>query len=210
MSGNVEECVCIITGTSKGIGKSLEKLLTNRFQEVISVNRSDVDLSNPESTIRFLDALGLEDRRIVFINNAASLGPIVPVGRQDPQDIVKCINVNLTSPMLFINFLASTGLKWKYFNITTGAINTVNKYLGTYSVSKLALKRYLDFIKLEEQESGCEGIYDYYPPLTNTTMNAALERSQFFSNEKFDKTTPKKCDIVAKEVFDFIVKNSYA
>ena len=122
-----------------------------------------------------------KNKKIVFINNAGTLGPIAPFNKVSSGELVECINVNFLSPLMFVNFFASSGLRWKFFNISTGAINKINKYLGAYSVSKLAFNRYLDFINLENPESNCDGIYNYFPPIVDTDMNRLLKKSIFFS-----------------------------
>jgi NAD(P)-dependent dehydrogenase (short-subunit alcohol dehydrogenase family) len=205
--------VYIITGTTRGLGKHIKGLLSSRDEKVISINRSDVDLSKPEIVATFLQTLRQKikteyrDCDVIFINNAATLGKIAPSCETTPLDIIQTIGTNFTSPLLFCNFLFSLDNQWKYFNITSGAARSKNKYLGLYSTTKLGLEEYLEFMKLEIKDTNCRGIYNYDPKIISTGMNQQLKKNSFFKNEKFEKSIPKDAKIVAEEFCNFIEKN---
>ena len=69
--------VYIITGTTRGLGKHIKDRLLSKDEKVISINRSDVDLSKPEIVATFLQTLRQKikteyrDYDVIFINNAA-------------------------------------------------------------------------------------------------------------------------------------------
>tara|TARA_R110001599_G_scaffold94020_2_gene244733 strand:+ start:965 stop:1600 length:636 start_codon:yes stop_codon:yes gene_type:complete len=208
----MQNTVYIITGTTRGFGKEIKDLLLLKQEKVISINRSDVDLSKPEILVSFLQSLKqklkdqYEDNDLVFINNAATLGKIGPSSEIDPLEIIETIGTNLISPLLFCNFLFSLDNNWKYFNITSGAAKTKNKYLGLYSITKLGLEEYLKFIDLEISGTNCKGVYNYDPKTIATKMNQELKENSFFKNEKFQDTIPKGVKIAAKEFYNFIEK----
>ena len=208
----MQNTVYIITGTTRGFGKEIKDLLLLKQEKVISINRSDVDLSKPEILVSFLQSLKqklkdqYEDNDLVFINNAATLGKIGPSSEIDPLEIIETIGTNLISPLLFCNFLFSLDNNWKYFNITSGAAKTKNKYLGLYSITKLGLEEYLKFIDLEIDGTNCKGVYNYDPKTIATNMNQELKESLFFKNEKFQDTIPKDVKIAATEFYNFIEK----
>tara|TARA_R110000744_G_scaffold253908_1_gene369621 strand:+ start:1092 stop:1727 length:636 start_codon:yes stop_codon:yes gene_type:complete len=208
----MQNTVYIITGTTRGFGKEIKDLLLLKQEKVISINRSDADLSKPEILASFLQGLkqkikdqyGAND--LIFINNAATLGKIGPSSEMDPLEIIETIGTNLISPLLFCNFLFSLDNNWKYFNITSGAAKTKNKYLGLYSITKLGLEEYLKFIDLEIDGTNCKGVYNYDPKTIATNMNQELKESLFFKNEKFQDTIPKDVKIAATEFYNFIEK----
>ena len=208
----MQNAVYIITGTTRGFGKEIKDLLLLKQEKVISINRSDVDLSKPEILVSFLQSLKqkfkdhYEDNDLIFINNAATLGKIGPSSEIDPLEIIETIGTNLISPLLFCNFLFSLDNNWKYFNITSGAAKTKNKYLGLYSITKLGLEEYLKFIDLEISGTNCKGVYNYDPKTIATKMNQELKENSFFKNEKFQDTIPKGVKIAAKEFYNFIEK----
>lgn len=206
----MQSIVFIITGTTRGFGKEIKDLLLLKQQKVISINRTDVDLSKPESLASFLQDLKQkikhqhEECDLVFINNAATLGKIAPSSEINPLEIIDTIGTNLISPLLFCNFLFSLDNNWKYFNITSGAAKTKNKYLGLYSVTKLGLEEYLKFIDLEISGTNCKGVYNYDPKTIATKMNQQLKENSFFKNEKFQDTIPKDVKTAAKEFYNFV------
>ena len=189
----MQSIVFIITGTTRGFGKEIKDLLLLKQQEVISINRTDVDLSKPESLASFLQDLKQkikdqhEECDLVFINNAATLGKIAPSSEINPLEIIDTIGTNLISPLLFCNFLFSLDNNWKYFNITSGAAKTKNKY-----------------IDLEISGTNCKGVYNYDPKTIATKMNQQLKENSFFKNEKFQDTIPKDVKTAAKEFYNFV------
>jgi len=203
----------IVTGTSRGLGKEFATLLVNDGQKLISINRGDVDLSRPEALLLYLNQLktiihtGHRDANIVFVNNAATLGPIAPIHNLDELKIIEAINTNLTSSILLLRFLFSLENRWIYFNITTGSAQTKNKFLGIYGVTKLAVEEYLKFLGLEKENTKCCGLYNYDPHIIATDMNVVLKNNSYFKNEKIEKTTPKSAILAAEELYDF-VKNT--
>ncbi len=202
--------VYIITGTTKGLGKEIENILLLQNKQVISINRGDADLSKPKILASYLQSLKQKinneyrDSVIVFVNNAATLGAVSPMSDVKPLEIINTIGTNLTSPILMCNFLFSLTCDWKYFNITSGAAKSKNKYLGLYSITKLGLEEYLEFMKLERENTNCKGIYNFDPKIIATNMNNQLRENCFFNNERFKKTQPKDVETVAKEFCDFV------
>lgn len=196
----------IITGTTRGLGKEIETTLLANNKNVITVNRENLDLSNLDQFPLYIESLkkNINNKDIVFINNAAVLGDVSPFSNIDRQNIVDTININLVSPLLFLNFLFSLKNKWMYINITSGAAHSTNKYLGLYSVTKSSLKQYLDFLNIEIEDTNCVGLYNYDPKIMNTDMNKKLKRNLFFNNKKFNSFIAKDPSSTSKDLFDFI------
>jgi len=202
----------LLTGTTGGLGHEIEKLFINKKIDHISINRNDVDLSSIGDVGEFISDLKQEiitdyhDYKIVFINNAAMLGKSLPLNLCNSKDIIRLINTNLLSPILFLNMLSSVGNKWMVFNITSGAATTYNKFLGLYSTTKLAVENYIKFVDLEAEEINCLWTYNHDPGMMKTSMHDDLKTSKFFKNERFDKIVPKDAKITATEVWDLLSK----
>ena len=215
MSGN-RRLLVIITGTSAGIGKSIKELLRKENIDIICLNRSlqdensiYIDLSDVKTLLKKLNILREEidnkykEHTIVFINNAFMLGPVDKLGSFKSEEIIRLTNTNIASPIMMFNFLASLTNEWFVINMTSGAATSYNKYLGLYSASKLFIKKYLQFIILEE-DNNCLGVLNFNPGIVKTQMHARLKENILFRNEKFNNTIPKRSEEVATEIVDFI------
>ena len=196
----------IITGTTRGLGKEIKKTLLANDKDVITINRKDMDLSNPYDFPLYIKSMEKKTRNkdIVFINNAAVLGDISPFLNIDGNNIINTINTNLISPLLFLNFLFTLKNKWMYINITSGVTSSTNKYLGLYSITKLGLKRYLDFLNIELGDTNCVGLYNYDPKIMHTDMNKKLKTNLFFKNESFNDCVPRNPSDVSEDIFNFL------
>ena len=60
----------LLTGSSRGIGKSIKEVLSNDGIEIINPSRNELDLSSPESIDKFLSQLSTQ---IVIIINYAGI-----------------------------------------------------------------------------------------------------------------------------------------
>ena len=166
----------IITGTTRGLGKEIKKTLLANDKDVITINRKDMDLSNPYDFPLYIKSMEKKTRNkdIVFINNAAVLGDISPFLNIDGNNIINTINTNLISPLLFLNF------------------------------TKLGLKRYLDFLNIELGDTNCVGLYNYDPKIMHTDMNKKLKTNLFFKNESFNDCVPRNPSDVSEDIFNFL------
>lgn len=200
----------IITGTTSGLGKEIEKIFIEKSVDHISINRGTVDLSNSTEVehatknLRKKISKKYNEHKIVFINNAATIGPIVPMRFQTTKQILDVINVNFIAPLLFLGEFVKMKNEWAIFNITSGAANSYNKYLGLYSTTKLAYENYLKFVELEKEENNCQAIYNYDPGIIQTSIHKKLKNSEFFKNKKFEKSTPRDVIMVATEVYNLL------
>tara|TARA_Y100000310_G_scaffold34771_1_gene32927 strand:+ start:2028 stop:2657 length:630 start_codon:yes stop_codon:yes gene_type:complete len=198
----------ILTGSTRGIGLELQKIFQNNGVDHVCLNRKDVDLSDIQKVIEFLSSFKQVikkqyfNHRIVYINNASTLGNPAPLGNNSLNDISKTLNINFVSPVLIFNFLNTLTNEWVLFNITSGAARTENKYLGLYSTTKLAVEKYAKFIQLEE--TNCMKIHNYNPGIVKTDMYRVLKNSKFFHNMKFENAVPRNATNVAHEIWDFL------
>jgi short-subunit dehydrogenase len=216
-----KETLFVITGTSRGIGRDLKSILIDNNIDVIGINRTVQDekdiyidlcdaVSLPQKLISLKNLIeeNYNNHQIIFINNASLVEPVAPLNKIESGSIIDLINVNVISPLLFFNFLTKLKNPWLIVNMQSGTAKTLNKYLGLYSVSKLTVEKYLEFIKLEEN-SNCIGIYNYDPKIVQTGMNEALRKNKFFNNDKFNDTIPRDSRQTAYQILEILKPKVY-
>ena len=129
----------LITGSSRGIGKSIKEILSKDGIDVISPSRDELDLSSPKSIDGFLSQLTTHVD--IVINNAG----ILKVGQHDEistDDFHEVFQVNVVAPFKLISGLVE-GMKHQKF----GRIVNISSIWGQkskegrtlYSSSKAAL-----------------------------------------------------------------------
>tara|TARA_B100000953_G_scaffold297018_2_gene290966 strand:- start:208 stop:876 length:669 start_codon:yes stop_codon:yes gene_type:complete len=129
----------LVTGASRGIGKSIKESLLNEQIEVISPSRNELDLSSSESIDNFLT--NLSKSIDILVNNAG----ILKVGKHydlSSSDFQEILQVNVIAPFEIISGVVES-MKQKKFgrivNISSiwGQISREGRSL--YSSSKAAL-----------------------------------------------------------------------
>lgn len=95
----------LITGGSRGIGKSIKELFIERGIDVIAPNRKDLNLADNENIKQFISAIPPVDILIncAGINNLASLEEMTPAMLQE------MVQIDLTAQTLLLKY-ASTGM----------------------------------------------------------------------------------------------------
>ena len=203
----MRDILYVITGTSRGIGHELEKILIKEGVDFIAINRENVDFRDSSSVAalgaRLTDTVKQKypHHEIVFINNAGYLEPPAPLWETSAATIVSSVSINLIAPLLLFSAFSKTGNPWRVVNLTSGAARTVNKYLGLYSTTKLAIEKYSQFLELEGDESNCLGVCNYNPGIVKTHMNQILKESKYFKNEKFENSVPRNPTSVAMHLW---------
>ena len=96
----MESKIALITGASRGIGKSIKEVLSKDGIEIISPNRNELDLSSSESIDKFLSQTSADID--IIINNAG----ILKVGEHNEfssDDFHEILQVNVVAPFRIIS-----------------------------------------------------------------------------------------------------------
>ncbi|MAO71620.1 MAG: hypothetical protein CMD02_03810 [Flavobacteriales bacterium] len=192
--------VAFITGTGDGIGRSLAQLLLEKGYVVFGYSRKNklkhpnfnftkIDLSNIES-VQNINFPEIKCKEIILINNAATIGKIVPIHLKTTQEIVHEYNVNIITPTILCNKFINKYLNYKktIINISSGAAIKSIPSWNTYSATKAALDRLTDTIS-KENIPNLE-IFSIHPGIVDTNMQKRIRDSdsdKFPLKEQFIK-----------------------
>jgi len=196
-----------ITGTSRGIGKSLaETLLKDANNKVTGISRTNTikhknyfhittDLSNLDDTESFFFREIENAEEIVLINNSGVISEIKRVGEIKNKDIINDYNVNIVSPSIlannFIKRYQRLTNKRTILNISSGAGKHTIDAWAVYCASKSALNMYSENIKLEQSffpEKNRIQIFSVAPGVIDTKMQDQIRETdvkEFSDVEKF-------------------------
>ena len=188
----------LVTGCSKGLGKSICAKLLSLSYNVIGVSRSDIEFNGNFTHLK-LDLTSGEDKikdylldnKIKldgFVNNAAFAYDDI-ITNLDRSSLLDMYNVNVFTPMMLTkviirNFLLHK-VKGSIVHISSISAHTGYKGLAMYASSKGALEA---FSKTTSREWGKLGIRSncVVPGFMETEMSSTLTKAQ---KEKIAKRT---------------------
>jgi benzil reductase ((S)-benzoin forming) len=196
-----------ITGTSRGIGKSLADILLkdkNNFITGISRNCSidkqnykhiTIDLGNLGDVLRFKFPKHDDAESFVLVNNAGSIGELRPLGSKNNDDIILSFNINIISPGIFINNFIKAYQNYKckkiIINISSGAGRHPIGSMGAYCASKAALDMYSRVVNEEQETHNNDNqvrIFSVSPGIVDTKMQEEIRKAKkddFHSRDEF-------------------------
>jgi benzil reductase ((S)-benzoin forming) len=229
----------IITGGNKGIGNGIVSAYKNNGYEIISIARTlnqlveykDVkqivlDLSNTEDLENaFSQIFNAIDKdtveRIVFINNAGTLGKIGRLENNSVLDIQNIIQINTITPFLLTSVFLKETQNWncskKIINISSGA--AVKPYYGwsLYCASKAAIDMMTKAVAVEQEtiENGTK-IVAIYPGVVDTDMQSQIRNSSpesFIDVQRFidlkDSNSLANIETIGQEIFEIDALGNY-
>lgn len=192
----------VITGTSRGLGKALFDILENKSNKSLLcisrtfnieqiekskskkyINLLKVDLSNSDELDNKLDLFFMDFlknyNKVIFVNNAASIGEITKIGKLCNKDIQKLISTNITSPIIITNKLLkfATNYDLKIINIGTGAAINPIAGLSIYCTSKCGIKMFFDVLREQEKDNLSIEVINFDPGVFDTDMQKKIRES---------------------------------
>ncbi|MEA2043107.1 MAG: SDR family NAD(P)-dependent oxidoreductase [Bacteroidota bacterium] len=196
-----------ITGTSRGIGKSLAELyLKNENNRVFGYSRSQsiqhkhythhkTDLSRLEQLEVFSFPNLKEANKIILINNSGVINKIARFGKQNTEGIISDYTVNITAPAVlmnaFIRKYQTLEIPRIILNISSGAARRAIDAWGTYCSSKSGLDMITEVIaeeqKFQEQKHRIK-VYSVAPGVIDTKMQdqiRATDENEFSNVQRF-------------------------
>lgn len=197
----------IVTGTSKGLGKSIAAFLMESDIHVIGVSRTEnIELANiaKENNVTYIHYscdLGkiaeteemieriklqlneLEVSKLYVVNNAAVVQPIKKATETTGKQLAYHYQVNVISPMMILNeFIENStnkNIPLVGANISSGAANRPIYGWSAYCSSKASLNMYSKAIALEQEELQTDHkIIAFSPGVMDTNMQAEIRTSE--------------------------------
>ncbi len=226
--------IAIVTGASRGLGYEAAKNFIEKGYDCITLSRShphledaakefnvnyhhlSVDLSQLDALNKLLDTLinHLQEQAIdelIVLNNAGAVNPIGPVGTLDNDEIIKQVNINVTSLMLINNTIKKriSANRKIFINITSGAAEKGIFGWNVYSSTKAAVNKYTETAALEADIQQLNDIHIAFSPgIMDTEMQAdirAVDESQFKDIETFRNYKKEGQLRSPKEVADLLL-----
>ena len=198
--GHLKDKNILITGASKGIGRSLAVNLSKHKANVILLARNEDLLDSLYDEIKekyntnpmiigcdlsqFEEDKAQEIANVVsknykcldaLINNASILKKMSSVNDYDLKSWKKVLNVNLTSAFLLSKYLMPLMMDSKLPRIiftSSGVANKGKAYWGAYSVSKAGIKNLSEILNDELNSLTNFKVFNFNPKETRTEMRA--------------------------------------
>ncbi|WP_186579238.1 (S)-benzoin forming benzil reductase [Aquibacillus kalidii] len=191
----------IVTGTSKGLGESVARLLMDEGIHVIGISRRESEMlenynglgSYTHAVIDLADHSAMETplmdvmtsiinekpELIYLVNNAAMVEPIERAGSMASADLTNHVQLNLLAPLLATNMLlqAVKGITTRAIvaNVTSGAANRSVYGWSAYCSTKAGLNRFTETVALEQEELNTDHkVILYNPGIMDTEMQADI------------------------------------
>lgn len=154
------ENLCIVTGTSSGIGRAVAEVLLERNWQVVGIARRESDLHDHRYEHVRLDLSDLDEvesyfqddfasefpagdyQRVGLVNNAGVLEPVMPLARLELKALAKAFTVNTVVPVwlmgFFLRHCGHTPLR--IVNVSSGAATNARAGWTAYCSTKAALR----------------------------------------------------------------------
>lgn len=177
----------LVTGVSRGLGKSIvEELLANN-EKVIGIGRSH-SFDHPNFSFISCDLSDINSIReiqfpefneeVVLINNAGIIGEIKRMSDQETLDLARVLEVNTIAPaeltkLVYNQVITKDG--FTLINISSGAANRAIPSWAAYCTSKAALNMLTESFVVEEREKGYDVVaYAVSPGVIDTDMQSEI------------------------------------
>jgi len=200
-----------VTGTSRGIGRSLaDLLLEDSNNYVIGISRTSsikhpnyehitLDLSDLNAVKNFKFIPIIDAERIVLVNNAGRLGKLKHVGALDNDDMIANFTVNTLSPAVMVNnFLAMYAKSEQekvILTVSSGGGRHPIESWAPYCAAKAAIDHFSRVADVEQKlEKNKVHFFSVAPAIVDTQMQdeiRATDASDFSEVGRFFKYKEK-------------------
>ena len=216
--------VALITGTGGGIGKATAELLLKEGYLVFGYSRTN-KINHPNFNFTVIDLSDIaqvndlalpiiNSDNVLLINNAATIGSIVPFDKKETSDIINECNLNLVSPTILCRkFITTYPDKEKLLiNIGSGAANSPIPSWSTYCATKAALDMLTQVIA-EENHKNLK-VFSIHPGIVDTNMQKTIRGTEvhlFPLLSKFTAYNSKnelETTTIAAQKLYYIIQNS--
>ena len=221
MNNKIKNKVALVTGASRGLGRSIAKSLALGGAELIIVGRTISALEELDDEIKSIGSkstivpMDLEDNEKIdilggeinkkwgkldiLVSNAGIVGEITPISHLDPKIWNKVINLNLNVNFRLIRsfepLLKNSDKSYAIF-ISDNNIKKINPFWAAYNISKLGLETLVETWKKEITLTNINAIV-FNPGDMKTDL-----RASFMPGEKNnDLSTPED---ISKKIIDLI------
>jgi NAD(P)-dependent dehydrogenase (short-subunit alcohol dehydrogenase family) len=192
------DCIALVTGASRGIGRATALALARQGAHIVAVARTvggleelddaaraaggsatlvPLDVRDFPGIYRLATALNERYQRLdILVGNAAVVGQRSPLSHIEPQDWDETVAINVTANWHLIRAmdpLLKRAKAGRAVLVTSGAATHARAYSGAYSVSKAALN-VLGQIYAAETASTPLRVNLFNPGPTRTRMRAAV------------------------------------
>ena len=198
MQKDMKNKIALITGASRGLGRSVAKSLAKKGVELILVARTisaleelddEIKSIGSKSTIvpmdlednEAIDVLGGEIRKKwgkldILVSSAATVGEVTPVSHLDPKIWNKVINLNLSVNFRLIRsfepLLKKSNQSYAIF-ISDNNSKLPKPFWAPYNISKLGLETLIEIWKKEITRTNIKAII-FEPGDMKTAMRASF------------------------------------
>ena len=215
--------LALITGTGGGIGKALAELLLDKNYKVVGYSRTNqiihtnftfnkIDLSDLAATKKLIFPEANKSE-VLLVNNAATIGTIVPFAKKKAEDIINEYRLNLITPALLSQKFISTYKKNSklLINIGSGAANSPIPSWSVYCATKAGLDMLTQVIT-EENHANLT-VFSVHPGIVDTTMQKKIRETKpdlfpllskftnYYADNELENT-----EAVAKKLY-YIIQN---
>ena len=180
--------VALITGTGSGIGKALAELLLSKNYLVFGYSRTN-QIKHKNFTFTTINLSNLQEVRklnfpnfdvaadILLVNNAATIGSIIPLNQKETTDIINEYHLNLITPTLLSRKFISTYIPHQklLINIGSGAANSPIASWSTYCTAKSGLDMLTKVIAEEKHKNLT--VFSVHPGIVDTNMQQKIRES---------------------------------
>lgn len=196
----------VVTGSSRGLGESIIKLLMEQEVHVIGIARNsnvqlkkraaelsisyeeDVcDLTNPSQIEQVFTSVSnkvfsKETEAVYLINNAAMVDPIDISGNHSIGQLTNHVHVNLLAPMITTNLFLEKAMQEDIpviiTNVTSGAANRAVYGWSNYCSTKAGLDRFTETVATEQNDLDTKNkVILFNPGIMDTEMQGEIRSS---------------------------------